>query len=264
MKSYKKRFPFVLGAPSYVLPLEEDNLVSNVRFLKDRVDMVQLLYFGRDHLDDVMSPRVIGELDKIRGESGISYTVHLPLDLDMPASHREPARASIAVIERIVHDTTPLAVEGYVLHLDAINRGRHDGGSLEDTNALLRDSLSGIARALGDASELIYIENTASDLLRFREIIHDTPFQVCMDVGHLLHRGQDIRGFVEAFRTRIAQVHLHGVSGGRDHRSLAVFDGGTLKDIMRSIQDLAVPVIVEVYNYDDMESSLRTLDVLYE
>ena len=45
-------------------------------------------------------------------------------------------------------------------------------------------------------------------------------FSVCMDMGHLLVHGIDLRAFYENWKDRITVVHLHGVDGNEDHLSL--------------------------------------------
>lgn len=260
MKSYKKRFPFAIGSPSYILPVEDDNLLANVRFLKDRVDMVQLLYFGKDHLDEVMSPRIISELEKIRKESGLSYTVHLPVDLDLLNSSRELVQRSVYVIERIVSETERLSVDGFVLHVDSLDGGKPGVDLSEDSYLLFREALTLINKRLGEHSKGLFIENTNYDLLYFKDIINDSPFGVCMDVGHLFCQGRGISDYFSAFRSRIGQIHIHGVRDGKDHKSLAALDRTIFKNIMQSIMGISVPFIVEVYNFDDLASSLKVLD----
>ena len=264
MKNYKNRFPFIIGTPSYILPIEEDNLIANVMFLKDSFDMVQLLYFGRDHLDEVMSPRIVNELDAIRRGSGISYTVHLPVDLDLLNPSMESVRGSIGVVDRILSRTERLAVEGYILHVDAMGTERPDAAPAGGTVRLFQDALTGIAERFGDAAKNIFIENTGYDLADYKSIIADTPFGVCMDIGHLIRQERDIQVFLDAFGARIAQAHVHGVSEGRDHRSLAEMEPAVLQHVIRIVQGLGVPVVVEVYNYDDLSSSMDRMESFIE
>ncbi len=81
MKDYRKAFPFSIGTTSYILPVEEDNLIRNAEFLSGKVDKVQLLFFGKNYLDEMLAPEIMTRLLEIKKDTGINYSVHLPLDL---------------------------------------------------------------------------------------------------------------------------------------------------------------------------------------
>jgi sugar phosphate isomerase/epimerase len=258
MKSYKNTFPFPVGCPSYILPVREDNLLANVRFLKDRFDLVQLLYFGRDHLDEVMSPRVIDGLRAIREECGLAYTVHLPSDLGLlnPA----PIDAALDVIERVMDATGPLAVEGYALHLDLFDACVKQPAPGAGHRGAFGTALAALAARLGERASQVYIENIGYDLALFGDLVLAGPFPVCMDAGHLVHYGHDPEGFMRTFGARVRQVHLHGVSGGRDHRPVTELEPWYMKRIVDFAREGQVPLIVEVYNEDDLAVSLGLME----
>jgi hypothetical protein len=155
MKSYKNKFPFPVGSPSYILPVREDNLVANVKFLKDSFDLVQLLYFGKDYLDEVMSPRIISELRAIREESGIAYTVHLPSDLGL--LNPPPFNDALEVIERVMDATAPLAVEGYALHLDLFGACVKPPVPGAEQRGVFEAALAALSARLGERAPGVYI-----------------------------------------------------------------------------------------------------------
>ncbi|MBN2160704.1 MAG: TIM barrel protein [Spirochaetes bacterium] len=261
MKSYKNRFPFAVGAPSYIIPVKADSVVANARFLAGFLDMVQLLLFGRDHLDEVMSPRIIRDLRKIGDDSGLRFTVHLPADLALLGASKEAALRSLDVIERILDATGVLGVEGYVLHVDS-------GPERVELTQSWREEFSGVlgimAERLGDAARDIYLENTSYDLMYFGDIVNDSPFPVCMDAGHLMFHGHDGERFMELFGSRIRQVHMHGVGGGKDHRAISAHDVRHLKFAGKLLMKMAGSLVIEVYNRGDLEQSLRGLEHLFE
>ena len=261
MKSYRHIFPFPVGCPSYILPVRENNLLANVRFLKDRFDLVQLLYFGRDYLDEVMSPRIISELLAVREDSGLSYTAHLPSDLGLlnpPGPHAD----ALDVIERVMDATAPLAVEGYVLHLDLFDACVKPPAPGAGQRGSFGAALAALAARLGERASSVYIENIGYDLAPFGDLLMASPFPVCMDAGHLAHYGHDFAAFMGTFAARVRQVHLHGVAGGRDHRPVPGLEPGYVKRVMDFARGNGVPLIVEVYGEEDLAASMAYLEKL--
>lgn len=263
LKSYKNLFPFPVGSPSYVLPVPEDNLLANVRFLKDRFDLVQLLYFGRNYLDEVMSPRIVRELRAVREESGVMFTVHLPADLGLLNRHgsREDA---LGVIERVMDATASLAVRGYVLHLDVFDACMKLPAPGAGERGAFGESLAAISARLGERADRIYIENTGYDLALFGDLVLESPFPVCMDAGHLFFNGHDPDAFVRLFGPRVRQVHLHGHGGGRDHRPVSTLGPEAVKKVMDFASAGRVPLIAEVYSEEDLAASLEFMEGLVE
>jgi sugar phosphate isomerase/epimerase len=81
-----------------------------------------------------------------------------------------------------------------------------------------------------------------------------------MDIGHLLTAGQDTIEFYKANAERIPIMHLHGVKNGRDHLrlgDLSKADGLTVVEILSSYSKT---LSVEVFNYENLVSSLAWLD----
>jgi sugar phosphate isomerase/epimerase len=234
--------------------------VANVKFLKDSFDMVQLLFFGREYLDEVMSPRIIGDLKAIREETGLCYTIHLPSDLELLDPSEASMNESIGVIERIITETAPLDVDGYVLHVDALEHGSPRVELNRDQFSLFQRSLDAITGRVGDTAGNILIENTSYDLTYFSGIIMRSPCQICMDAGHFSLYNHDAGRYIELFSSRIQQVHLHGVSGGKDHRALTGFDTVSGGSISMLLKKFTGSVIIEVYNLNDLIKSAEFLE----
>jgi sugar phosphate isomerase/epimerase len=260
MDTFKNKFPFKLGTTSYILSEKEDNLMANIRFLMGRFDMIQLLFMGRDHLHEVMSPYIIKRLEEARGKSGVLLTVHLPADLDLLNPDADAARGSIGVIERIISSTRSLDVRGYVLHVDRFinGSGRADPG--EGGVLTFRSLLEMLADRLGGDSNNVYIENTTYDLVPFREAMAGLPFPVCMDAGHLFFFKQDYEGFIDAFGGRVMQIHLHGFRNGKDHAAVSELGHQEMIRIVDFQTKSPRPMILEVFNRDDLEKSARHLE----
>jgi sugar phosphate isomerase/epimerase len=231
-----------------------------VRFLKDSFDVVQLLFFGRNYLDEVMSPQTIGNLKAVREETGLRYTIHLPADLELLNPSEDSMNESIGVIERIMSETGSLDVDGYILHVDALVHGSPRVELGRDQLFLFQRSLDAIAERIGSAAGNILIENTSYDLTYFSGIIMRSPCQICMDAGHFALYNHDAGRYIELFSSRIRQVHLHGVSDGRDHRVLTDLDTLSGSHVSLFLKKFAGSVIIEVYNLNDLIKSAEFLE----
>ena len=74
-------FPFRLGTTSYIVP---DDILPNARYLAGKVWDIELILFEVDDgPNNLPSPEVIDELSRIAQQHGLTYTVHLPLDLKL-------------------------------------------------------------------------------------------------------------------------------------------------------------------------------------
>ncbi len=255
MVSYKNRFPFKIGTTSYILPVKEESVVANVVYLKDSFDLVQLLFFGREYLDEVMSPDIIRDLKAIKDESGLRYTVHLPSDLELLNPSAASLEQSIDVIEKIFAETETLDVDGYVLHVDKLVKGSPSVELDRERFNLFHRALDAISARLANSAGNILIENTSYDLTFFSSLIVRSRCSVCMDAGHITLYNHDYGRFLEVFHQKIRQVHLHGVSGGRDHQALTGLDAVSAGLFGNFLKDFSGSVIIEVYNLKDLVKS---------
>jgi len=255
MVSYKNRFPFKIGTTSFILPVKEESVVANVVYLKDSFDLVQLLFFGREYLDEVMSPKIIRDLKAIKDESGLRYTVHLPSDLELLNPSAAAMDESIGVIEKIMAETEILDVDGYVLHVDRLVKGSPSVDLDREQFNLFHRALDALSVKLANSAMNIYIENTNYDLTFFGSLIMRSRCSVCMDAGHITLHGHDYGRFIEVFQRKIRQVHLHGVSGGRDHQALTGLVAVSSGLFNHFLKDYTGSVIIEVYNLKDLVKS---------
>jgi len=120
---------FRLGTTSYILP---DAILPNVRWLMERVDDVELVLFEVDYgPNNLPSPEEIHALAGLARQSGLTYTIHLPLDLDCsPAG--EGGNDSLEKAGRVIERTLPLEPYAFIAHLDGRDiRGRAGREDLE-------------------------------------------------------------------------------------------------------------------------------------
>ncbi len=257
--NWKGRFPFRAGTTSYVLHDEEDNLIRNADFLKDRFDRIQLLFFSMAYCEEIMCARVMDSLSAMKRESGVEYSVHLPLDLDLLNPDPGARESSAAFIARLVRATAPWDPEVYVLHVGAGSDFEPLPVRLDDaTRARFDAALEAVARAA--RADSIFVENTHYDLTYFADIIEARGFGVCMDVGHLMRCGHDIARFTKRFDGRIGEVHLHGFDGAEDHIGLSRTDPARLGAIIEFLRGYRRSLTMEVFNQEDLLDTLACLE----
>ena len=78
--------PFRIGATSYIIP---DDILPNARYLAalGEVQDIELVLFEVDDgPNNLPSPETVAELAALAGAHGLTFTVHLPLDLRLGAS----------------------------------------------------------------------------------------------------------------------------------------------------------------------------------
>ncbi len=244
-------YPWKLGATSFVIPA---SVVENVKYLAGLVDDIQLLFFESSwqaRLPHKIDTVILAELAK---EYGHSYTVHLPLDLQLGCIDSVTRNQSIDEICRIVDVCDVLDPQAYDLHL-------HREKDLPDDEwcSFCQDSLFLLRDRLGSRWERVCIENIEYDFDVLADVILSVKAKVCVDFGHLHHQGFTDENYFAAYN--IGHVHLHGVSGGCDHQTLCDVD---LPFIQRLGQEMVHHgysniVTLELYKSESWRMSLIIL-----
>ncbi len=255
---WRGRFPFTIGAPSWVLPLETDNFVGNVTWLADKVDKVQILCFGKDYIDDLLNPVDLRRLAAIHRDTGLRFSLHLPADLALldPADTPASRNPKIATLLHIFELTRELEVENAILHLDT------PLGS-DPPSASVATTLATLTARWPTAPQLVQVENTSWDLRLARAELTEAGFGVCADFGHLFHQGLSIPEFLAAFGPVIREVHLHGFNPGGDHLALGALgqlDSTTQTAIRQFMRSFTGSCTIENFRADWLQESLACLD----
>ena len=238
-----------IGATSYIYPAD---IKTNVTKLAGRVEDVELVIFECDEEGtDLPDESVTAFLRSTARRHGMTYTVHLPLDLGL-AGHDPHLSRAVAVIRR----TRSLQPVGYVVHLD--DRGQPPSGIEEWTENSLR-SLDYLSTELG-ASEPLCVENLDDRSPEALDIIlNQRRVSCCLDVGHFWKQGQDPRPWLERWLPRTRIVHLHGV-GSRDHRGLSFVPIPKLDAVVHYLSDNFPGVVtIEVFSEPDLLDSLDAI-----
>lgn len=256
MRIFKKRFPWEIGATSFVLPA---GMVDNVRFLADKVDDIQLLFFESPSNEGLENGVDKEMLKKLAGENETGFTVHLPTDIRPGNCCPEQRKHEVEVIAGLMADLDFLEPRCYDLHLPR----QHDVSHAQWCDSV-DTFLSMLKKEIGRQSRLVAIENINYPFAWIRSLVESHDLGVCLDVGHALFFGDDLPGFL-ADLSRTRHIHYHGISNNKDHQGLGPGDKSITEQLGTALQagGFEGVVTIEVYNTCDLHDSLAHLETVW-
>jgi sugar phosphate isomerase/epimerase len=238
-----------IGATSYTYPAD---ILTNVRKLAGSVQDIELVLFeAAEDGSDLPQQAEIQELIRLAGEYDFTYTVHLPLDLELAGPAPSLSRAL-----KVVRTTLPLSPAAFIIHLDS-----------NDPEQGVKNWLCNSASALEALHDLIgdwdricveNLETQPTDMMD--AILSETHAAACIDVGHLWKQGISEVSKIQAWIGRARVVHLHGV-GKRDHKSLSLMPEALLDPVVALIDRRFDGILtLEVFNKADLRDSRNAFD----
>jgi sugar phosphate isomerase/epimerase len=244
---------FRLGIPSYVLPTD---ILPNVKAFAPFVDDFELTLFESES-SSLPSPETVAQLVRLAKDNELSYTVHFPLDRRLGSelfAERKAMQQSILAIMRRVRPLKPFA---WILHLEGIApqaSARKRQAWSKRIAGLLPDII-----AQAENPGLICVENLLYPFEWCVEMVESFKLGVCIDIGHLLSLGEDVRLHLRRFLPRARIIHLHGMSGGKDHRALDAIPAGDLRRYLAAMADFRGVLTLELFNLPDVAASIKYL-----
>lgn len=249
--SCKNAFPFSLACPSFVYPA---GYADNVRHLAPFVDEIELLFFESRFPDSQPSPALVRELAQLARSGGITYNVHLPTDIYL--GHRDTGvrQTAVDVLAQTIERCAPLYPTTFTLHLI------RDPAEPDDRRwqANAATSLEAILAA-GLPGRHISVETLDYDFELAAPVIAHLDLSVCMDMGHLMAHGVDIRAFYDRWEERITIAHLHGVDGACDHLPLNRLTTARMLKVTDVLKRFSGVVSLEVFSFQALSASMAHL-----
>lgn len=234
-----QKLPWVLGAPSCVLPAP---VAENCAFLAPEYDEIALAFFETEaclaYTGEDLPPGL--------AQLPVTWHMHLPLDLPWEAGAGRVAEVILALRQRAEH----LAPGAFVLHPP------REPGQLAELARLLERG--------GLPPQSLLVENIQGrDLALHWRVIDGCGLGVCLDLGHMLVHGQE--DFLElpglGLRTRMLHLNAPDPRAPARHASLSLLDARG-RALMPRLLDLLAPggvVVLELFNPDALSDSLRCL-----
>ncbi|WP_291318973.1 cobamide remodeling phosphodiesterase CbiR [Desulfonatronospira sp.] len=244
-----------LGTTSYIIP---DHILPNLYYLQDKVDDVELILFESAEQSSIPDASQVRRMQSVAADSGLSYTVHLPLDLSPGSRNENQRRHCVDTWKYITELMQPLNPVGWVVHL---SDPPGDINHLSDWHEQCRKSLEELSREIDPA--LICIENLDYDQELIWPWVLEMGFSLCMDLGHLQVRGEDLSACLDKWLGHTRIIHLHALnSEGQDHVGLQHMDQDLLARLLhifdtRSPSPLVVPL--EIFSSKHFQGSLEAI-----
>lgn len=253
-KSYQCAFPFKIATTSFIYP---DHYIQNVKLLAPYLDEIELIFFESTP-NSLPSKHEISALLSLSKEHGLSYNIHHPLDIFPGAQDRFRRQSAVETIQQIIDLTAPLSPSLHTIHLpyEGID---YDYDSLKRWKQYIRKSLEKILVS-GISGHTISIETLDYPIEWVEDILIDFNCSVCMDLGHLIIHGFDMKSVFARFHNNTSIIHLHGANAGRDHRALDILSAPDLETILEILKRFKGVVSIEVFSYDHLIASLDLLE----
>ncbi|MBW1689376.1 MAG: sugar phosphate isomerase/epimerase [Deltaproteobacteria bacterium] len=252
-KSYRGLFPFKIATTSYIYP---DNILPNIRMLAPYLDEIELVLYESDSLP---TSNEITALAEIREEHGLTYNVHLPIDIFLGDLNPAIRNYGAGMVQEIIKLTGLLRPSTYTVHLSLKNPDGHIHADIGQWRMRLSKSIEEILRRVVTPRQ-ISVETLDYPLDLIEEIIEAFDISVCLDFGHLILYEHSIVDYAKRYLARATVVHLHGVRHGRDHLSLEALDENQMKTISSILDNFTGTVSIEVFSFHDLTTSLELLE----
>jgi len=255
-RSHRGVFPFRLAATSFVFPA---GWADNARLLGPVVDEIQLLFFESDPAS-LPSPEEIKALEAVARDTGVVYSIHLPLDIYLGSNSYKTRNDGIDAAMRIMDATSVLNPRTHILHLEC-EQDQKSSGKIETWRDNCGRSLAAIGKT-GFPANSLAAENLDYPFDWLAPLIADFGLKVCIDLGHLIAAGIDPAGFLKANLHHAAMVHLYGNPGPGQHHHLALdrVAPEVLASWLAILRDFKETVCLEVFDPIDLAASLTYLE----
>ncbi|MBT8339458.1 MAG: sugar phosphate isomerase/epimerase [Desulfatitalea sp.] len=254
-KSYKGRYPFRLSVPSFIYPA---GYAANVRELAPFVDEIELLLFeSAPHCLPTLEE--IDQLANLSRQHGLTYNVHLPIDLFPGSQDPRQRRHAVNRLSHIIDFVRPLAPVTHTLHLPSAGYP-HDAPAEQAWQHRCMQCLTELFAAVDLAPQQMSLETLDYPPQWLEPVVTHFDMAVCVDVGHLLHHCHALNQTLDRYGHRIEIVHLHAVAGNKDHRPLTHLDPPTIRCLQKFLSTFTGSVSIEVFSFEYLALSLVHLD----
>jgi adenosylcobinamide kinase/adenosylcobinamide-phosphate guanylyltransferase len=244
-------FPFKISAPSYLLPT---GYIENVTYLMDQVDDIQLLVFDAHQEDPLLKEESLTTLEYLARDSGITYSVHMPVKPKLTAEFQQRLESAYFIIEKL----NRLNISSYTFHFDLPDGVKWEKVTKDEVQSIEAAYIK-FFKALKERFPDIdlSLENTETPLSALDRIISESGISYCIDIGHLLVQGRDLAE-IEPRLQRASVIHFHGWEKKnrkkQDHRPI-LYD----RKIFKQLESFPGILTIENYHKSLYEKSLKLL-----
>lgn len=252
-----------IGTTSYIYP---DQIIPNVKKLVNLVDDIELVLFEGKDYSNLPSIQDVNTLKEISLETGISYTVHLPIDLDICSRDSDFRKFSLNRMIEIMKLTYSLNPRGYIVHLprrnvipESINRGEVESEEMWALRCVR--SLSELF--IEFENEKVFIENLSYPIRHILPIIQEFDFKLCLDISHAIQCSDNWEEIYNNNFDRIKVIHFYGPeTEGEGHTGLHRAERSFIRSVVDKIlsSNFSGLLTLEVFGTEDFFESKKILD----
>jgi sugar phosphate isomerase/epimerase len=91
-------------------------------------------------------------------------------------------------------------------------------------------------------------------------MVNEFGLSICLDIGHILTQGYDLRDYLKTYLPGTSIIHLHGVHKGSDHLGIETLPETDLDLILSALRHYHGIVSIEVFSINALKSSLSILE----
>ncbi|MBU1041611.1 MAG: sugar phosphate isomerase/epimerase [Proteobacteria bacterium] len=243
--------PWSLAAPSCVLPAD---VGTNCTALARHFPELGLCFFETGACLGYTEADLPADLRTLP----VRWHMHLPLDLPWTGGADAVAKAILALAEKVAG----LAPWAYVLHPPEAPDDLRGGGA---------EQLRCVALALkerGISPEALLVENIRGrDLETMWPVVRELGLGVCLDLGHMLERGQEDFLTLPGLWVHARMLHLNAPDEARPgrHAALDRLDAAGQAVLGRMLSSFAPggSVVLELFSPRELFDSLRFVQTFW-
>ncbi len=265
-----KKWPFKVGTTSFIDP---GPIVDNVKKLGPVFDEIELLVFESQPfmtndgpVPVLPKPHEIKELAQLSRELGVTYNVHLPVDVSLTSPSKKERILGVDTIKQVVELFAPLAPSTHTLHLewtpDNVGDGKEGLNQWQNWALESLETLSPFLNRLSDIS----IETLEYPPEYLFKVLDTLAVDLCIDAGHLIKYNYDIKALFDRYGHRVPLIHLHGVDFShekpKDHQGLDKTPMDRFLPTLEILKQFNGVVSLEVFNRGNLQDSVKYLNHL--
>ncbi len=254
----KNRFSFRLGTTSYIIPAD---IIPNIEMLASRVDDIELVLFESDEQSNYPDHETIQTLTALAEAYDLSYTVHLPLDIQLGSTDEKERRESVQKCLRAVDRTGSLQPFAYIIHFNGQDLGPVPSPDLDQWISGLNRSITEFSAA-GMPMQHLCIESLDYPYELIEPVVIEHGLSVCLDIGHILVHDHPFHAYLDRYLDRCRVIHLHGIRDGKDHRDISLINKDYLSLLFERLEanQRERVVTLELFSRTDLDVSLSIIE----
>jgi sugar phosphate isomerase/epimerase len=255
----KGKFPFRLGAPSYVIP---GDILANVKYLSGKVDDIEIVLFESDEIAALPDCKSVMELRSIARHDDLTFTIHLPLDIRLGCPEKRERQKSIGICLRIIERMLPLSPFGFVLHCEREAKKPSATADIAGWRKIIDESIDELM-ASGLSSKMLCVETLDFPFEFIEPVIKERKLGICLDIGHILSNRLPAEDYIHRYFNETRIIHLHGVRKGKDHCDISAIDRKFLSLLFQRFDGTEAfekVVCLEVFNPIALDLSLSIME----